>query len=240
MTKTVYSYCSVSFGIQFTECSGVDSVVVSNIIKGVDHYGSGQFDDCDQIWRYSADDDKWVKYGYHRVTSKDYRWQRWDPKAGQWHEIDDAKDVCVSGDVILYTNNSEEDWDITMNGAIKPFGDTPTYTIYSYCSQFIAYPWPVDIKVSSIPNYITYGDLYGSGQFDDCDQIWRYDDDNDKWVKYAYHRVSSKEYKWQRWDKKTSSWFNLDDAKDVVSAGQGFFFCNNAEDDKDFEFTYGD
>ena len=173
------------------------------------------------------------------MSGTNRRWQRWDPNKEAWFEIDNTKDVCVSGDVILYVNNNSEDAVITFSGAVKDLSAKPEYTIYGEgCAQFIAYPWPVAIKVSDVASYIIDGTLKAAAQFDGCDQIWRYDAVGDKWVKYAYHRVNGTTRTWQKYIPADGTWANLDDEKDVIGPGEGFLFVNNDSNDKTFKFTY--
>ena len=119
---------------------------------------------------------------------------------------------------------------MTLAGQVKPFDATPTFTLDSKQGQFIAYPWPVEIKVSDLMNLATWTGLKSSGSWAGCDQIVRWDSETGKWVKYAYYKKShsSDPEKWKKYNYllETPTFTDIPN-DDKLAPGEGFIYNHN-------------
>ena len=164
---------------------------------------------------------------------------RCDTKASPvaYYEITDA-DVVLAGQTFLFYNGATTNITVTTSGAVKQFEATPSFTITRKKNQFIAYPWPVDLKISDMAKFYTGK---SSGSFGAAgDQIWRWDVLQNTWVKYCFRKASGAAVAtWQRCNTKASpvEYFALTD-DDKIPAGQGFLFYNGATSDVTINFVY--
>ena len=148
-------------------------------------------------------------------------------------------DVIQPGETFIYNHNTSGSLTLTLSGQVKAFEKSTTFTLESKQGQFIAYPWPVEIKISDLANLATWTGLKDGGSWAGCDQIVRWDSVAGKWAKYAYYKKArtSDTPMWKRCDYETSltTFVDLTD-DDKLGAGEGFIYNHNTSGTLSIEF----
>ena len=195
------------------------------------------FTTADQIWRWDATNNRWEKYCYWKAsrTSKVYEWRRYTylEKTPGYEALTDS-DIVLPGETFLFTHNSSDAAALlTVSGQVKPFGSEVGYSIAKGFNMFIAYPWPVELKLSDLMSKASFSSLSAATGFTTADQIWRWDATNNRWEKYCYWKASrtSKVYEWRRYTylEETPGYEALTD-NDKIAAGEGFLYNHNSTD----------
>jgi len=239
VTTEVKKGAGKGFAIQLADVGGADSVAVSNLITGVNlTYHNSTFNYMDQIWVYNKG---WVKYCYKGSSKANAQWKRYNASGATAAEkyLDlTSTDVISNGWTFLYYNKGSKAQNITLSGAVKEFTAQPAYSVAKGGGQFIAYPWPVDFKISSLTNYCT-SLTYHNSTFNYMDQAWFY---NAGWKKYCYKGSSASNAKWKFYNANGATaaekYVDVDDTVDYVPAGQGFLFYNKGNKAKTINFTF--
>ena len=195
-----------------------------------DFYGNA-FAAADQIWRWDTTVNKWAKYFYERkgrVGSYTYAWKKYNTTTSKAEDIT-ADDVVVPGETFIFTRAGGTDpITLTLSGQVKEFTAAPSYSIPAGGNVFMAYPWPIEIKISDLQTLVTavtFAAFYGNA-FAAADQLWRWDASINKWAKYFYERkgrVGSYTYAWKKYNTTTSKAEDLT-SDDVIHAGEGFIY----------------
>ncbi len=192
----------------------------------------------DQIWIWNTAVNTWYKYGYHRIAANNIKWQRCDTNTATWYDLTES-DVLAPGQSFLFYNGSTSSINVTMAGQITDLSESPYFDIPNKKYMYVAYPWPEAKTIAQVG--ASYAEGYSpksSSSFGAAmDQIWLWNTTANTWYKYGYHRISSTNIKWQRCDTNTATWYDLDDATDVVPAGYGFLFYNGATSPTRLQFT---
>ena len=246
-TIQVEYHSQTAFALQFTDVADeARPLHVTELVTGVYLKSSAAFGaSMDQIWIWSTNINTWVKYGYYKPSGGTAAWKRYNANgattAEKWIDLT-AADVCQPGDSFLFYNGnskpttSHPDGEdgygkktITLAGGVRKFEVSTTYTVQYHEQQFMAYPWPVAMKVADIEKYNSYNKssaAFGASM----DQLWRWDVVANTWVKYGYYKPSGGTAAWTRYNANGATtaekWIALDNEKDVVPAGQGFLFYN--------------
>ena len=246
----------VALGLQFEKIEGNQAISVSNLVSRTGltadmGWGSGM----DQIWVMDTKKNEWAFYGYKLELP-------WDPESTwQWKKCTDRsgdggmgtftdltdEDVLVPGDTFLFLHaDNGADISLSLSGAVKPFTASASYTIAPNKYQFVAYPWPVELNIADLPNYMTNASAdmsWGSNM----EQIWvmNPDPNANEWNFYGYW----KEFPWAEESKMMKCTDRSGDggmgtfvdltAADKIPAGQGFLILHSDNGENlGINFTY--
>ena len=231
ITSTVPKDGSKTFAVTLTACDKPTAPVrVDKLLTSSDFFGGSTFDGTDQIWRWDTTVQKWAKYFYEkkgRGDSATYAWKKWNYAESKVEDLTDA-DVVNPGETFIFTRAGEE-ITLTLSGQVAEFTATPSYSIPKDGSVYMAYPWPVEIKMADINSLVTAetaAEFFGGSTFDGTDQIWGWDTTVQKWAKYFYEkkgRGDSATYAWKKWNYAEEKVEDLTDA-DKFAPGEGFIF----------------
>ena len=236
------------FGVQFEDVAGsAQSIRIDKVITSGDLKTSTSWGAMDQIWKWDVATDNWAFYGYYTYDDSGDEplaaWHRYNKTTGVFTPITDA-DVLTSGDGFYFYNaQSSKKKTITLAGGVKPLSDTKVYTIAGRRHNVIAYPWPVDIKITDIPKFYTGASTpKTSTSWGAMDQIWCWDYTKDNWAFYGYYTYDDSGDEplsdWYKYNKTEGTFTKCTDA-DVIPAGSGFYFFNaHASKAKTITFTY--
>ena len=194
----------------------IDSLVTVGAPKGAMGAGVG----ADQIWLWDSTAADWVKYFYH-LTGKNWR------KAGEPSATTDS--IGNGATFFFYRGTGGAATTLTLSGAVREFAAQPTHAnLIAGEYRFMAYPWPSAMKIADFKNY--QGAPKGAmGAGVGADQIWRWDTENNDWVKYFYHLTG------KNWRKVGESV----ETSDSIPIGEGFFFYRGTGGATDtVTFTY--
>ena len=207
----------------------IDKLLTIDNIKTVPGFG----DAMDQIWRWDTTINKWAKYGYQKPSrGGTAAWRKYNAADESFSDLTDA-DVVTPGETFLYYRGNDDDCTLTLAGQVKEFGIADVgYTFQNGDNKFVAYPWPVAIKVGDIPELATFSSIKTVPGFGDAmDQIWRWDTTINKWAKYGYQKPSrGGTAAWRKYNPGDESFSDLTDA-DVIAAGEGFLYYRGNDED---------
>ena len=231
VTSTIPAGGNKTFAVTLTDCANPgDPVRVDQLLSSDNFYGNS-FANADQIWRWDTTVNNWSKYFYERKGRPGqytYAWKKYDTATSKASDITND-DVVAPGETFLFRRAGGADSVIlTLSGQVSPFTATPAYSIPAGGNIFIAYPWPVEVKISALPSLVTdetAAAFYGNS-FANADQIWRWDTTVNNWSKYFYERKGRPgqyTYAWKKYDASTSKAEDLKD-DDKVNPGEGFLF----------------
>lgn len=209
---------SVQFeGVGETSTLPIASLVTVGAPKG----GKSIAVSADQIWLWDPTNADWVKY-FYRSTN-----QSWC-KSGQTTV---TPDTVKNGDtVFFYRGTGGAATTLTLSGGVTPFAGSPVYAdLVAGKYYLMSYPWPVDLQVKNFKNY-QGAPKGGKSIAVSADQIWRWDTENNDWIKYFYRSTNTS------WCKSGTQV----ETEDVIPAGEGFFFYRGTGGVTDtVTFTYG-
>ena len=225
-----------TFAVTLTDCTKPnDAVRVDNLLTSDGFYANGAFDAADQIWRWDTKVNKWAKYFYEQKgnprTGVTKAWKKWNYAEEKVEDITEY-DVVEPGETFIFTRSGAAgEITLTLSGQVKEFTAKPSYEIPAGGNVFMAYPWPVEIKVADIPNLTTLSpDAYANGAFDAADQIWRWDAAINKWAKYFYEQKGNPRTgvtkAWKKWNYAESKVEELTN-DDKILAGEGFIYTRS-------------
>ena len=230
ISATIPGSGNKTFAVTLTDCANPGAPVrVDKLFTSDDFFGSG-FDSADQIWRWDTTANGWAKYFYEkngRGAEATYAWKKWDYAEQKVLDITDA-DAVAPGETFLFRRMGNAPITLTLSGQVSEFTATSAYSIPGSGNIFMAYPWPVEVKLADLQNLVTpetYAAFYGSG-FDSADQIWRWDTTANGWAKYFYEkngRGAAATYAWKKWNYAEGKVEDLTDA-DKLAPGEGFLF----------------
>ena len=204
----------MALGLQFEDVAGgTGTKSISELIDPAKLNSNTDPALSDQIWRYDSVVNKWVKYFYGKASRfATPEWKRLEGEEGK--DLTD-KDVVKVGETVLFYRSGAATT-ITLAGGVRPFGNPQGYTLNASVYTFIAYPWPVALPIADFSKYYTPTSNTDPAL---CDQVWRYDNVQNKWVKYFYGKASRfADPEWKRLDGNEGK--TLTDA-DVIPAGEG-------------------
>ena len=201
--------------------AAADNVKVADMITVATPKGMpGLTPAADQIWLWDTDGNDWVKYFYRSTNSA------WCKQG----ETTETTDTIKPGETAFFRRGGGGvATTLTLAGGVKPFTAQPTYSnLVAGRYAFMAYPWPVGMKISDFKNY--QGAPKGMpGLTPAADQIWLWDTAGNDWVKYFYRSTNS------AWCKQGET----TETTDVIPAGEGFFFRRGGGGSTDtVTFTY--
>ena len=210
-----------------TDCANPGAAVrIDKLVTSSDFFG-GDFNGADQIWRWDTTVNNWAKYFYEKKGRPSvYAWKKYNYAEDKVEDLTDA-DVVAPGETFLFRRADGTDpITLTLSGQVKEFSASTAYSIPGSGNIFIAYPWPVEIKISGLQELVaseTYAAFFG-GDFNGADQIWRWDTTVNNWAKYFYEKKGRPSvYAWKKYNYAEDKVEDLTDA-DKVSAGEGFLF----------------
>ena len=207
----------------------VDKLFTIDTIKNVTAWG----DSMDQIWRWDTTGNQWVKYGYQKPRSGGTAaWRKCNYETDKsFSDLTDA-DAVQPGETFLYYRGGDATATLTLSGQVKELGQPAGYTIANGFYQFIAYPWPVALKLSDVMNLATFSTIKTVTAWgDSMDQIWRWDAVGNQWLKYGYQKPrSGGTAAWRKCNYETDKSFSeLTDA-DKIEAGEGFLYYRGGDE----------
>ena len=174
----------------------------------------------------------WAKYFYEksgRGSSATYAWKKWNYAESKVEALTNV-DVVNPGETFLFRRTGGAGViTLTLSGQVTEFTATKSYPIPDGGNIFMAYSWPVEIKIANLNALVnddTAAAFFGGGNFDGADQIWCWDTTVNGWAKYFYEksgRGSSATYAWKKWNYAESKVEALTDADKLVP-GEGFLF----------------
>ncbi len=212
-----YAMLSVQFeGIGETTTIPIASLLSVGAPKGAKSIAFG----ADQIWLWDSAGADWIKY-FYRSTN-----QAWC-KSG---DTAATTDTVKNGDtVFFYRGTGGADTTLTLSGGVCLFTATPTHTdLVAGQYRFMAYPWPIAMAIADFKNYQGAPKGAKSIAFG-ADQIWRWDTENNDWIKYFYRSSNTS------WCKSGEQ----SETTDTIPAGEGFFFYRGTGGATDtVTFTY--
>ena len=218
---------SAEAGVKINELFTIDA------ISAIAAWGDGM----DQVWRWDATVNKWAKYGYHQNPRGNPAlapaWRKYDSATGTFAELTDD-DVVLPGETFLFYRGGNATATLTLAGQVNEFTATKSYSIAKGYNQFVAYPWPVEIKLSELPNIATFSSIAAIAAWGDgMDQIWRWDTTVNKWAKYGYHQNPrgnpALPAAWRKYDASTGTFSELtDDDKSLADEGFLYYRGGNA------------
>ena len=231
VSATIPAGGNKTFAVTLTDCANPGAAVrVDQLLASEDFYGNS-FANADQIWRWDTTVNKWAKYFYERKGRPGqytYAWKKYNYAESKVEDITGV-DVVEPGETFIFTRAGAADSiSLTLSGQVAEFTVTPAYQIPAGGNVFMAYPWPIEIKISALESLVaaeTYAAFYGNS-FANADQIWRWDASINKWAKYFYERKGRPgqyTYAWKKWNYAESKVEDLTN-DDVVHAGEGFIF----------------
>ena len=239
-TITVPATYHMGFGVQFTDVSGASqSIKVTDLLGGYTPTASGNWAFMDQIWVWNTTDDKWNMFGYRQgKQTRPTGWWLYDNQASSWvREVADT-DVVSSGEGFYLYNAATTAKTITLSGAIVPLTETKTFTIAPTYHAAVAYPWPIEIKVSDLFSYLTAGTVTASGNWAFMDQVWVWNTTADKWDMFGYRQgKNARPTGWWLYDNQAGSWIREMADTDVITPGKMVYLYNAGTEPKTFEFT---
>ena len=211
----------MALAVQFENIGETAALPIASLVtvgtpKGGKSIGVG----ADQIWLWDSANANWIKY-FYRSTN-----QAWCKSGEQAATADTVK----NGDtVFFYRGNGGAETTLTLSGGVSPITGKPEYAGLTAGKYYMmAYPWPTAMTIA---NFKTYqgapkgGKSIGVG----CDQIWRWNTENNDWDKYFYRSTNA------AWCKSGTQV----ETGDSIPAGEGFFFYRGnggAEDTVTFSY----
>ena len=238
VTSTVPKAGNKTFAVTLTDCANPGAAVrVDKLLTSEGFYANGNFDLADQIWRWDTKVNKWAKYFYEQKgnprTGVTKAWKKWNYAEEKVEDITEY-DVVEPGETFIFTRNGDDPISLTLSGQVKEFTATPSYSIPKAGNVFMAYAWPVEIKIADITNLATFSpEAYANGNFDLADQIWRWDATINKWAKYFYEQKGNPRTgvtkAWKKWNYAEEKVEDLTDA-DKLAPGEGFIYTRNGDE----------
>ena len=230
VTSTVPKAGNKTFAVTLTDCANPGAAVrVDQLLTSSDFFG-GSYGVADEIWRWDTKVNKWAKYFYEKKGRPAvYAWKKYNYAENKVEDITDA-DVVNPGETFIFTRAGEE-ITLTLSGQVAEFTATPSYSIPKAGNVFMAYPWPVEIKISDLQSLVTaetYAAFFG-GSYGVADELWRWDTTVNKWAKYFYEKKGRPAvYAWKKYNYAENKVEDLTDA-DKLAPGEGFIFTRAGE-----------
>ena len=233
VTATISASGNKTFAVTLTDCAKPnDAVRVDKLLTSEGFYANADFDNADQIWRWDTKVNKWAKYFFEQQgnprTGVTKAWKKWNYAEEKVEDITEY-DVVEPGETFIFTRAGGTDpITLTLSGQVKEFTAKPSYEIPASGNVFMAYPWPVEIKIADIPNLATFSpEAYANADFDNADQIWRWDTSVNKWGKYFYEQQGNPRTgvtkAWKKWNYAEGKVEELTN-DDKILAGEGFIY----------------
>ena len=246
-TATLAQGESKAFAVQFDDVAEAGKkICVSNIFSSISGTLTGTVawgPAMDQIWFWDKTGNEWKLYGFQKPKSKGAvgSWKRYIISETTFVAIDPETDVLTQGDSFLYVRNEAGELTGTLAGAVKPFTGSNAYTLEQGQSQYIAYPWPVEIKITDFnENKYLSAALTGTVAWGPAmDQIWLWDQTGNEWKLYGFQKPKSKGAvgSWKRYNISEGTWTEATDA-DVIAAGEGVLYVRNEAATLTINFAY--
>ena len=230
ITSTVPKGGSKTFAVTLTDCANPSAPVrVDKLISSSAFFG-GSYGVADEIWRWDTTVQKWAKYFYEKKGRPAvYAWKKYNYAEDKVEDITEA-DVVNPGETFIFTRMGEE-ITLTLSGQVKEFSAAPSYSIPKGGSLYMAYPWPVEIKIADLQSLVkaeTYSAFFG-GSYGVADELWRWDTTVQKWAKYFYEKKGRPAvYAWKKYNYAEDKVEALTDS-DKLAPGEGFIFTRMGE-----------
>ena len=236
-TATVTRPNKKTFALQFESPENPGQAIrIDNLFPGTTFKAGAGWVASDQIWAWDATANNWAKYAY-------YENKRSNPQVpAGWYKynfltdlsfvaLTDA-DVVQPGQTFLYIRNQSGSITLQMAGQIKAMTDaTQSVSITRPNKVFMAYPWPVELKIAEISTKATHSNLKAGAGWVASDQIWAWDATANNWAKYAYYENKRAQPAvpagWYKYNFLTDNSFVAVTDADKVSAGEGFLYIRN-------------
>ena len=190
------------------------------------------FGGSDQIWRWDTTVNKWAKYSYSKLTRQGApAWRKFNYGTDESFSDLTDEDAVKPGETFMFFRAGDEPVTVTLSGQVRAFGSPTGYTVAKENYVFMAYPWPVEVKIADLPNLGNWETLTTATSFGGSDQVWRWDTTVNKWAKYSYSKLTRQGAPaWRKFNYATDESFSdLTDA-DKLLAGEGFLFFRAGDD----------
>ena len=222
-TATIAAQKYKAFGVHFSEVGNAGAgVAIDKIGTWSSLSAATSFGAADQIWRWDYESNAWAKYAYYGTRQLAAAWRKYDTVAKTWAELGE-KDVLKQGDTFLYFRQNSKALNLTLAGEIMELKASAEYTVESQKYKFIAYPWPVELKIADMQVGKYLSSLSAATSFGAADQIWRWDYTANAWAKYAYYGTRQLAAAWRKYDTVAKTWSELGD-DDKIGVDEGFLY----------------
>ena len=236
-TATVAKSNKKTFALQFESLTNPgEPVNIADLFPGTTFKAGATWVASDQIWVWDTVANNWAKYAYYantRVTpAAPAGWYKYNFLTDNSFTPVTAEDVVQPGQTFLYIRNQTGSITLSMSGQITTLNDgTKFYTVNKSNKVFMAYPWPVELKVADISTKATHTSLKAGATWVASDQIWAWDTVANNWAKYAYYantRVTpALPAGWYKYNFLTDNSFTPVTDEDKIAPGEGFLYIRN-------------
>ena len=236
-TATVAKSNKKTFALQYESLQNPGQAVnIANLFPGTTFKAGATWAAADQIWVWSATANNWAKYAYYanpRVSpAVPAGWYKYNFLTDKSFVAVTEDDVVQPGQTFLFIRNQTGSIELIMSGLVKDMADaSQTFSIAKGNKVFMAYPWPVDLKIADISTKATHSNLKAGATWAAADQVWAWDTTANNWAKYAYYanpRVSpAVPAGWYKYNFLTDKSFVAVTDDDKVGPGEGFLYIRN-------------
>ena len=236
-TATLTKGANKTFALQFESPENPGQAIsIDNLFPGTTFKAGGSWGGSDQIWAWDTTVNNWAKYAYYenkRATpAVPAAWYKYNFLTDKSFSDLTSTDVVRPGQTFLYIRNQSGSIVLQMAGQIKSMSDaTQSFTVTKGDNVFVAYPWPVELKIAELSTKATHTNLKAGGSWGGSDQIWAWDTTANNWAKYAYYEnkraTPAVPAGWYKYNFLTDKSFVAVTDADKVSAGEGFLYVRN-------------
>ena len=237
-TATVTRPNKKTFALQYESIQNPGQAVnIADLFPGTTFKAGASWGAADQIWAWDATANNWAKYAYYenkRVSPAiPAGWYKYNFLTDNSFTPVTEDDVVQPGQTFLYIRNQSGSIELVMSGMVKDMTDaTQSVSVTRPNKVFMAYPWPVDLKIAEISTKATHSNLKAGASWGAADQVWAWDASANNWAKYAYYenkRVSpALPAGWYKYNFLTDKSFVAVTDDDKVGPGEGFLYIRNA------------
>ena len=225
LVKDKYTALAVQFeNVDQTEIPVKDLISITGSFttgKTVDEGG-------DQIWKWDPNASGWIKYYYRGGRGVDAALVGWT-KDGE----DKITTETIKAGEVVFFKLAGDTTTATLSGAVKPFTGSVNTTCVKDMYTYLAYPWPVAMKIKDFGNYLDGEFVTGKTVDEGGDQIWVWDSNKSDWIKYYYRGGRGVDAALVGWTKDGED----SPTEESIDPGVGFFF-KRAGDTAVVTFTY--
>lgn len=214
-----------AFAVQFENVSGGQLKIKSLLTTNGDKRSKICDSAADQIWRWNTAESHWDKYFHY--YDKNYKDNAGWCKEG---EVLPTEETIGSGETFFFRRSTSDKTadgaTLTLAGGVREFAGQESYAMKGGELAFMGYPWPIEMKVTDMFNYIPSSLRKRSKICDSAaDQIWRWNTAENHWDKY-FHYYDKNFKDNEGWCKEGET----TPTKESIPAGEGFFFRRSTSD----------
>ena len=154
MTAQVAKANYKTFSVSLTDCAAPEAPVKIDKLLSGEFTTATSFAGSDQIWRWDTTVNQWAKYSYSKLDRKgEPAWRKYLylEATPSFTDLTDA-DVVRPGETFIFFRAGNEPITVTLSGQVRAFGSPTGYTVAKANYVFMAYPWPIEVKISDLPN----------------------------------------------------------------------------------------